>query len=105
MSYWKEYQRSAEESPGDSRLLWLSYEELHRDPEGSIRRVAQFLDRPLTDDQVRLIAAHTRFDQMARNPSVNYSHWDDLGLRNKDESHFMRQGKWLQLFFSSITWL
>ena len=29
---------------------------------------------------------------MARNPSVNYSHWDDLGLRNKDESHFMRQG-------------
>lgn len=86
---------------------------MHRDPEGSIRRVAHFLDRPLTDDQVncsvfpsstqrgfnhvisikvRLIAAHTRFDNMARNPSVNYSHWDDLGLRNKEEAPFMRNG-------------
>jgi len=33
-------------------LLWLSYEEMHRDPEGSIRRISEFLDRPLTDDQV-----------------------------------------------------
>jgi hypothetical protein len=30
---------------------------------------------------------------MAQNPSVNYSHWDDLGLRNKNEAHFMRQGR------------
>lgn len=94
---------------------------MHRDPEASIRRVAHFLDRPLTDDQViesdsekllrnnylmaelnwffdlthqvRLIAAHTRFDAMSRNPSVNYSHWDDLGLRNKNEARFMRNGR------------
>jgi hypothetical protein len=32
--------------------MWISYEDMHRDPEGSIRRVADFLDRPLTDDQV-----------------------------------------------------
>lgn len=30
---------------------------------------------------------------MAQNPSVNYSHWDDLGLRDKNESHFMRKGR------------
>lgn len=30
---------------------------------------------------------------MSRNPSVNYSHWDDLGLRNKNEAHFMRNGR------------
>ena len=43
--------------------------------------------------QVRLIAAHTRFESMAVNPSVNYSHWDDLGLRNKSEARFMRSGR------------
>ena len=42
--------------------------------------------------QVSLIAEHTHFDRMAKNPSVNYSHWDDLGLRDKKESVFMRQG-------------
>jgi len=42
--------------------------------------------------QVDLIVEHTHFDRMAKNPSVNYSHWDDLGLRNKNESPFMRQG-------------
>ena len=100
--------------------MWISYEDMHRDPEGSIRRVADFLDRPLTDDQVykkkkqvdklnrlfnkteninslllqvRRIAVHTSFEQMAQNPSVNYSHWDDLGLRDKNEAHFMRQGR------------
>ena len=30
---------------------------------------------------------------MARNPFVNYSHWDDLGLRNKNEAPFMRSGR------------
>jgi len=65
---------------------------MHKDPEGSIRIIAKFLDCSLTDDQVSLIAEHTHFDRMAKNPSVNYSHWDDLGLRDKKESVFMRQG-------------
>ena len=63
----------------DGNILWLTYEDMHKDAQGSVRKIAKFLDKPLTDDQVRLIVEHTSFDQMARNPSVNYSHWDDLG--------------------------
>ena len=37
--------------------------------------------------------AHTDFSQMVDNPSVNYSHWDEFGIRNKDETHFLRKGK------------
>lgn len=122
LGYWNKHRSNPNEG---SNLLWITYEEMHRDPEGSIRRVANFLDRPLTDAQVftiqmikknfiltdcvlfkvRLIAAHTRFDSMARNPSVNYSHWDDLGLRNKNEAHFMRNGRvgdWRRHFNSDI---
>ncbi|XP_032786849.2 sulfotransferase 1E1 [Daphnia magna] len=90
LGYWKHHQNN---SNCGSNLLWITYEDMHRDPEGSIRRVAHFLDRALTDDQVQLIAAHTRFESMAGNPSVNYSHWDDLGLRNKNEAPFMRSGR------------
>lgn len=49
LGYWKQHQSNPNYG---SNLLWITYEEMHRDPEGSIRRVAHFLDRPLTDDQV-----------------------------------------------------
>ena len=108
LDYWSYFKQNP-----DGNLLILTYEDMHKDPVGSIKVIAKFLDCPLTDDQVKyepyhfsckiisnnlnqiqadLIAEHTHFDRMAKNPSVNYSHWDDLGLRNKNESHFMRQG-------------
>jgi len=40
-----------------------------------------------------MLVEHTKFDKMAENPSVNYEHWNDLGLRNKKEARFMRKGK------------
>ena len=47
LGYWKQHR-----SDSNDNLLWITYEEMHRDPEGSIRRVAEFLDHPLTDAQV-----------------------------------------------------
>jgi len=88
LDYWNFFK----ENP-NGNLLLLTYEDLHKDPVSSIKLIAKFLDCPLTDDQVDLIVEHTHFDRMAKNPSVNYSHWDDLGLRNKNESPFMRQGQ------------
>lgn len=36
---------------------------------------------------------HTTFQAMSSNPSVNYKHWDDLGIRKKGEAQFLRKGK------------
>lgn len=47
----------------------------------------------MTDEQIRQLAEHTRFENMSANASVNYEHWDDLGFRNKQEAKFMRKGK------------
>ena len=30
---------------------------------------------------------------MKANPNTNYKHWDDFGLRNPNESEFMRKGQ------------
>jgi hypothetical protein len=74
-------------------LLILTYEELTRNPAEVIRKIGTFLEKPLSDAEVELLVLHTSFKRMAENPSVNYSHWDEFGIRNKGEAQFMRKGK------------
>jgi hypothetical protein len=58
-----------------------------------IQKIADFLENPLTREEAIKIANHTRFKEMSVNPAVNYSHWDDLGIRNKNETPFLRKGQ------------
>jgi len=81
------------ENQEDPNLLILSYEELSASPADVVRRIGVFLERPLTDEEVSAIVEHTKFESMAVNPSVNYSHWDEIGMRNKGESLFLRKGQ------------
>ena len=42
---------------------------------------------------------------MEKNPSVNYSHWDELGIRKQQEAPFMRKGQvgdWKNYFSSEM---
>jgi hypothetical protein len=45
-------------------LLVLRYEDMLADPAAAVRRVAGFLDRPLSQDQIDAIVAVTSFDQL-----------------------------------------
>jgi hypothetical protein len=45
-------------------LLVLRYEDLLADPAQGVRRIGEFLDRPLAPDQVAAIVAATSFDQL-----------------------------------------
>ena len=63
-----------------------------QNPHEIIRKIAIFLGKPLRKEDIAKIAELCRFEHMKENPSVNYSWWDDLGLRNKREAHFMRKG-------------
>jgi hypothetical protein len=45
-------------------LLVLRYEDLLADPAQGVRRIGEFLDRPLAPDQVAEIVAATSFDQL-----------------------------------------
>ena len=35
----------------------------------------------------------TSFETMKNDPRTNYEHWDTFGLRNKNETKFMRKGE------------
>lgn len=61
-----------------------------------IRQTADFLGKPLTDEQVNILEKHLSFDSMKNNPSVNYE--DIVGNMRKmhgkvHDSKFMRKGK------------
>jgi len=61
-------------------------------PELMVSKIAAFLNRSLTAEQISDIVQRTRFHVMKRDSSVNYSWWDELGLRLPSESQFMRKG-------------
>lgn len=61
-----------------------------------IRKTCEFLEKPLSDSQVEILTEHLSFENMKKNPSVNY---EDIvsNMRNLHgsfhDSKFMRKGK------------
>jgi hypothetical protein len=54
-------------------VLFLRYEEMKSDLGGVIRRVSQFLQKPLTDEQIKMLIHHLDFESMKKNPALNYA--------------------------------
>ena len=73
-------------------VLVLCYEDLKQDPVGEIEKVAKFLGLELQQEELERVAEITSFNSMKENPRTNYQHWDNLGLRDKNETTFMRKG-------------
>jgi len=61
-------------------------------PELMVSKTAEFLGRSLSAEQISHIVRQTRFNKMKQDSSVNYSWWDELGMRLPSESQFMRKG-------------
>lgn len=101
---WRHYSEFWEHRD-DSNIFIISYEELQKDIKSCIERIASFLGKSLNEDEINKIAVHCSFDSMSRNSSVNYEHWDDLGIRKKDSEKFMRKGQvgdWQNYFTSDM---
>ena len=73
-------------------VLCVTYEQMHQDRAAVVRRVAAFLDRPLTEDQVEAIVRYTDFQAMKGNPATNFHQWHQTGMALKDQGTFMRKG-------------
>lgn len=61
-----------------------------------IKEVADFLEKSLTVEQIKILTNHLSFDNMKNNPAVNYEMVVDLNKKFKlieTEGSFMRSGK------------
>jgi hypothetical protein len=83
----------------------IHYEDLHENPGETIKDLGKFLGKDLDDKQVESIIKWCSFDNMKKNPSVNYDWYKEIGLFRKD-GNFFRKGKigdWLNHFDFSIS--
>ncbi|XP_020281656.1 sulfotransferase family cytosolic 1B member 1 [Pseudomyrmex gracilis] len=82
-------------SQNQENVLFMTYEEMKKDQVSVIKKVAKFLDKTVTDEQIVGLREHLKFSKMVANPSVNL----ELVLRNinPEENHtdlkFIRKGK------------
>lgn len=76
-------------------ILFLKYEELKQDLPGVIERVAKFLDKEITQEQIDKLADHLSFESMKNNPAVNYDWLVKLSKLYKPDKNnsFMRAGQ------------
>ncbi|XP_014678796.1 PREDICTED: sulfotransferase 1A1-like [Priapulus caudatus] len=88
--YWK-HNLSYWDVREEANILFIKYEDMKKDPNASIRKIAEYLGKELTEDQVDLIAEATSFKKMKTNPKANY---DWLPENDVPETHkFMRKGQ------------
>ena len=79
-------------------ICWLCLQK----PAEMVQKIAKFLGRSLTAEQISNVVRQTQFTAMKQDSSVNYSWWDEFGMRLPSESQFMRKGIAFQLNCKSI---
>ncbi|XP_065450199.1 sulfotransferase 1C4-like isoform X1 [Chrysemys picta bellii] len=88
---WFDHVRAWWDARDKHRILYLFYEELHKDPRGEIQKVGRFLGRELPEPVLETIVEHTSFESMRENPMANYSTVPPFILDHA-VSPFMRKG-------------
>ncbi|XP_060807908.1 luciferin sulfotransferase-like [Amyelois transitella] len=73
-------------------MLFIFYEELTKDMPSVIRRVANFLGKTVTENQIGALCEHLKFDNLRKNKSVNKEDLKEEGIIAKD-MNFIRKGK------------
>lgn len=63
-----------------------------QDLRGEIEKISKFLGKTLTNEQLTKLTEHLRFDNFAKNETVNLDFGKELGFM-KNSGNFIRKGK------------
>jgi len=80
--------------------LFIYYELIYnlQNLRGEIEKVAKFLNKKLTEDQINLLREHLRFDNFQKNESVNNEAAKKVGEFHND-GRFIRNGNDLNYYY------
>ncbi|XP_055991850.1 sulfotransferase 2B1 [Sorex fumeus] len=76
---------------GKENFLFITYEELKQDLHGSVQRICQFLERPLSEEALESVVTHSAFGAMKANRMSNYSLLPS-SLLDQTHGNFLRKG-------------
>ncbi|KAJ8722505.1 hypothetical protein PYW07_003685 [Mythimna separata] len=86
-------------------MLFLFYEELAKDLPAVVRRVADFLGKEVTEEQMTRLCDHLSFENFKKNKAVNYEDLKEFDIVSPKEN-FIRRGKahgWHDYFDEEMT--
>lgn len=83
-------------------MCFVFYEDLKKDLRGQVERIAKFLGKDISAENVEKLAEHLRFDNFKKNGTVNNEIGKELGFM-KPNGDFIRKGDNLVLFLHSFT--
>lgn len=76
---------------GKENFLFITYEELKQDLASCLQRICQFLDRPLDEEALGSVMAHSAFGAMKANTMSNYTLLPP-SLLDQRQGTFLRKG-------------
>jgi len=74
-------------------MCFIFFEDMKRDLKGVITKVAKFLGKSLTEEQLDKLAQHLHFDNFKKNPYVNSEEMKMIPGLADNERSFIRKGK------------
>ncbi|XP_053308349.1 3-beta-hydroxysteroid sulfotransferase-like [Spea bombifrons] len=88
---WFEHVKGWLKHKDNPNILFLSYEDMLKDPRGNVVKICKFLGKDLDDAAIDSVVTHSSFKAMKENPMSNYSAVPDY-LFNKQQGTFHRKG-------------
>lgn len=71
----------------------VSYESLQKDMKSEVRKMAKFLEKDVSENQIDAIVEHCSFSSMSSNENTDFSEFNKAGLMDFKVSKFMRKGQ------------
>jgi hypothetical protein len=77
----------------DDNVLFLFYEEMNKDFPDTIRKVAKFLGKAMSEDQIEKLADWLHIKNFKNNEMVNGKQLEEIRILNSNVQGFVRNGK------------
>ncbi|KAM9724475.1 amine sulfotransferase-like isoform 1-T2 [Menidia menidia] len=90
-SSWFEHVKTWYAHRDEMNLLFITYEEMIQDLRSAVRRIALFLGKELTDEQLDSVVTHSTFSNMRKIPQASYEQVSGA-LLSHHLGKFMRKG-------------
>ncbi|XP_054477267.1 amine sulfotransferase-like isoform X1 [Anoplopoma fimbria] len=88
---WFEHIKMWHSHQDDMNMLFITYEEMIQDLHSVVERIALFLGKELTDEQMANVVKHSTFNNMKKIPQANYEQVPGE-LLSHHQGRFMRKG-------------
>ena len=74
---WGRHVRDFWDHRNDENVLCLKFEDTVKDMSGTVRKIAEFLSRELSEDDVKQICEHCSIENMKKNEMTNGDHHEE----------------------------